>query len=348
MEDKKRVFSLDLIRALAVFFVLSLHYWIYCGFYGHTMNSFQDFIVLCVRWLFWNCVPLFMLLTGYLNGNKKISSKYYKGLVPIIGTYVFYSFLTIIYKIFYLNIDINFWQGLLKIFDFTAIEYGWYIKMYIGLFLIIPFLNILYKNIPTKKEKQILIITLILLVAIPSLINCIKIDKYTLALFPDWWVDLYPLLYYFIALYIKEYKIKINKIMNIFMILFLTLMEGLITFLYYKNSGIDYSLFESYSCLFPVIMSTLIFILLYDIECKNNIIKKVILSISKLSLDIYLISFICDNFFYHYFERFFVDTDHMIFMYFCLVPLNFLLAFLLSIIKKSFTCIIKKILKKHD
>ena len=60
---------------------------------------------------------------------------------------------------------------ILSILDFSADSYAWYIEMYIGLFLIIPFLNILWNNLNDVGRKW-LIITLLGLTALPSLLNC--------------------------------------------------------------------------------------------------------------------------------------------------------------------------------
>ena len=40
----------------------------------------------------------------------------------------------------------------MRIFSFSTIPYGWYVEMWIGLFLMVPFLNILWWNCPSKKQ----------------------------------------------------------------------------------------------------------------------------------------------------------------------------------------------------
>ena len=52
-----------------------------------------------------------------------------------------------------------------KLLDFTGAPYSWYIEMYLGLFLLIPFLNILYNNLASQRHKQILVITFVICIA---------------------------------------------------------------------------------------------------------------------------------------------------------------------------------------
>ena len=75
------------------------------------------------------------------------------------------------------------------------IGYSWYIKMYLGLFLLIPFINLIYNNLKNKKQKQVLILTMLVLTSFQGIFNI----KYNLI--PDWWISIYPLTYYFIGCY---------------------------------------------------------------------------------------------------------------------------------------------------
>ena len=87
------------------------------------------------------CVPLFLLLTGYLMKNKELSIKYYKGIGNTLFVYVLASIACVLFKnIYYPNEHHNL---LLSILNFTGANYAWYIEMYIGLFFIIPFLNLI-------------------------------------------------------------------------------------------------------------------------------------------------------------------------------------------------------------
>lgn len=55
--------------------------------------------------------------------------------------------------------ELPLWKWGMKITDYSAIVYAWYIEMYIGLFLLTPFLNRAYQAIPTRKQKDVLLLT---------------------------------------------------------------------------------------------------------------------------------------------------------------------------------------------
>ena len=78
--------------------------------------------------------------------------------------------------------------------------------MWIGLFLLTPFLNLLYKAIPDQKQKLILVGTLYIMTALPDLLN-----RYGVHLVPGFWQQCFPLTFYFIGAYIHEYKPTIRK-----------------------------------------------------------------------------------------------------------------------------------------
>lgn len=66
---KSRVIGLDIIRCVAIIFVFCIHFILYSDFYSTDLNGLGMFLISCFRWLVFNCIPLFLLLTGYLNNN---------------------------------------------------------------------------------------------------------------------------------------------------------------------------------------------------------------------------------------------------------------------------------------
>ena len=165
------------------------------------------------------CVPLFIILTGYLMSNKKWSGRYYLGIVKTLGIYLLASIVCIVYKITVLHQDITFSNALFSILDFTGANYSWYIEMYIGLFLLIPFINAMFRGLETRKARLALVLTLLSLSALPSIINIFNFDVVGWwaqpslsvvyrSIVPDWWIMIYPLTYYCIGAYMNEYPIK--------------------------------------------------------------------------------------------------------------------------------------------
>ena len=64
-------------------------------------------------------------------------------------------------------------EFLSKILNFDLSAYVWFVEMYIGLYLLTPFINTLYNNIDIKMKKYLIII-LVCLTFLPSTINLLR------------------------------------------------------------------------------------------------------------------------------------------------------------------------------
>lgn len=70
---KKRDIGLDLTRIVAFVSVVSIHFFLNSGYYDAPVVGKRMYIMTLGRTFFGICVPLFMLLSGYLMINKSIS-----------------------------------------------------------------------------------------------------------------------------------------------------------------------------------------------------------------------------------------------------------------------------------
>ena len=148
----------------------------------------------------------------------------------VLIAYVFFSILTLVFRKYYLHEDLSLFKSGLKILDFSAIPYAWYIEMWIGLFLFTPFLNLLYKAIPTQKQKMVWIGILFAMTAIPDLFN-----RYGFHLVPGFWQTCYPLMFFFIGSYVKEYQPKINPLCGWGIIIICCLINPVFNILFVHN-----------------------------------------------------------------------------------------------------------------
>ena len=155
-----------------------------------------------------------MLLSGYLLSSKKPDRRYYAKLPYTLVMYLLATVLTFFFRGYFQEGEMTvggFFKGL---FDYSGLSYSWYVEMYIGLFLIAPFLNILYHNISTRKQKRGFLLVLIFMTSLPYLINVLlrlENGKYAQIL-PDYWLDFYPITYYFIGCYLKEFPLKLRPL----------------------------------------------------------------------------------------------------------------------------------------
>lgn len=132
--------------------------------------------------------------------------------------------------------------------------------MWIGLYLLTPFLNLLYKAIPTQKQKLILLVTLYTLTALPDLLN-----RYGLHLVPGFWQSVFPLTYFFIGRYIREYEPELKGykiVVVIIAILAICAINPVFTMLFAKGHTMI-QIAGGSNGVFGTIIAVLTFILLY-------------------------------------------------------------------------------------
>lgn len=227
---KKREIGIDMIKTIAICMVSGLHFFLNTNYYGMQMDYSIMIVEAFVKWLMLSAVALFLLTTGYLQCEKKLTISYYKKLLPILIAYAGISCIVIIYHLFQGNMytlgDIIF-----AITEFEADRYAWYVNMFIGLYLMIPFLNRIIKDL-NKKEYLIWLIVLLLVISVPFTFNPLftLFFKQSHALFPDWWMGMYPFLFYFIGAYIRKFKPQIPKMQCIGGIVLLLCMQTFFTY----------------------------------------------------------------------------------------------------------------------
>ena len=199
---KHRNIGLDVTRILAYMTVLSVHFFMNSEFYTTPLKDWRMSIMGAMRTLCMVCVPLFMLLTGYLSAGKRveISKKgllqYYARLLPILLTYVLTDVLILLTKRFCLGESITWQDCFWNVLNYQ--QYSWYINMYLGLTLLIPFLNVLWHGLDSKQEQKMLVLVLMAVTMAPTLLDA------AVKLVPDWWTCIYPITYYYIGAYLKK------------------------------------------------------------------------------------------------------------------------------------------------
>lgn len=304
--------NMDILRIIAVLCVIGIHFFYHSGYYYTTNDNAVMYFATVLRTLCSVCVPLFMILSGFLLCNKTLKKGYYSGIRKTIIVYILVAIACMIYKSIVGSYTLTPLTFFTSILDFTGANYSWYIEMYIGLFLLVPFLNIIYKNLDSRKQKNILLITLIAITILPSLFNAFRFDSLewwanpasnteTQKLIPSWWVGIYPITYYFTGCYIREYGTKIK---NIYLIIALVVaVFGFGTFNFYRCYGMPFSTsnYVYWSGIEPYVMSVLIFLIISKLKLENiNVKAKFALwKISDLVLGTYLVSFIFDSIYYY-------------------------------------------------
>lgn len=81
---QKRNLNLDLIRSVAIFFVISVHFLLNTSFYSTAVYGKKMYLLILFRVVFMSCVSLFIMLTGYLMNKKEPTKEYYKKLAKLL------------------------------------------------------------------------------------------------------------------------------------------------------------------------------------------------------------------------------------------------------------------------
>lgn len=318
----QRICGLDLICVCAIFFVIAGHFFsLNTSFRNVPFFGISMFIQGMMHSVFMAGVPLFIMLTGYLNINKTPTKEYYKNMIRVLVAYFIFSIVTIVFRKFYLGENLSLIQWALKIFNYSAIPYAWYIEMWIGLALLTPFLNYLWKAIPSLKEKVLLIISLFVMTSLPDLCN-----RYGMYIIPAYFAKAcYPLMFYFIGTFIREYQPTIKCLLGLVVILGMALINPLFNIIVLRGTQDIVEIGGGPGGAFHIWIAIAIFLMLYRQDIKIRPIKNWITHCSMVSLEMYLCCYIFDQLYYPWFkERFFETQSQFLSWFFVIVPLCFL------------------------
>ena len=293
MEKVKRDLKLDIIRLFALFCVVGVHYFLNSNFYVTPVAGIKMYVMGVIRSFFIVCVPLFIMLTGYLMNKKELSKKYYKGIVKILVIYFLCSIVYHLFSLFYLNNSVTFISFIKDVVAYQGTSYAWYVELYIGLFLLIPFLNKIFNNLKDKKEANYLLLTLFFLVGLPSVID------YYYNVLPDLWLCLYPIMYFFMGAYLSKYKVDMSIKTNIILLIIILFVAGTVNFFTFYNDTFKMVTIDSYESGIVALTAFLVFNLLLKITVNYTERKaKILKTLSDAVFGAYLLSCIYDTLIY--------------------------------------------------
>lgn len=295
MNESQRNPALDLVRIVATFNVLLFHFLFRIDILSMPIQGTRIIILCFLREISMICVPVFIILTGYLMRKKQLSSGFYRGAIKTISIYILTSIVIYIYRVLKKG-DLNEITVIFKeILDFNVTSYAWYIEMYIGLFMLIPFLNCMYQggflernSADAVKYKRTLIMTLIILTALPQLGK---------GYLPEFWLPIYPLCYYLIGCYLSEYGLQLSR--KTTGLLFLASALGKTIISIWRANGGPYVVdgWQEWGSILQVLQAVFAFSFLstWDLSELSPKLNKLLRQISDLCLGAYLVSYIFDG-----------------------------------------------------
>ena len=202
---KQRFVGIDIIKILACFLVVCIHFFLYSGFYSTPITEEFGQTAIYFRWIAYCCVPLFMITTGFLMKNKTLSKDYYLGALRVLILYLIISVICVLFNRSFLHTTYTAWTFIRGLFMYTDAQYAWYVEYYFTIFLLIPFINMAYNGMQTKKNKLIMLVTVTALTVFSQSLF-IGFDRDTqIRLLPGYFNRCYPIAFYLFGAFIRDY-----------------------------------------------------------------------------------------------------------------------------------------------
>lgn len=282
--NKQRNSSLELLRIICMFLIIIHHYFIHGGYDLMMYNNLSfEIIFLQVISLFGktSCL-IFAIISGYFLIEAS-SEKNYKRIIKLIIEMLFYSiliwFIVYIFKLTPITINDT-------IKSFFPMFYGnWYVRYYILLCILVPYLNKILLNLEKKVFLKLIITLLIIWSVFPTFTNAWDLSQ----------LDFFIIMY-LIGAYIKlhfnnevKYSNKIYLVIGLLFASFFVVSTLLLDILgYFTNNNLfinNATYFSSLNSIFSVGCAIFIFIYFSNIIFNNRIIN----ILSSSTLGIYLI-----------------------------------------------------------
>ncbi len=296
--QQRRSVGLDVVRACAIFFVLLTHMFAYTDVLMVDIGSFRWHIYNVIHYLSRICVPLFLLLTGYLQAGRKNDKKHWVSIVSVVFSYLLISAGVVLLDCVFIKGGIsagNVARGIRSMLSFE-LGYGWYVEMYLCLFALIPFLNILLGNLDKKGHKTLIGI-LAAITLLPSFIKGFLVFDEAVDVIPDFLENMYVVTYYCIGVYIKKYRPSINKVWCAVIAIVVLVAEDVVCAIF-SSGGYAWWLFNAHSSISHTVVAVCVFLLFYDVDIKNKAVAFAFREISVCSFEMYLISYATDYLLY--------------------------------------------------
>ena len=341
---KERKLNIDLLKCIAIVFVVGVHFFLHTNYYGQSFTFKSIFLSSFIWMILMTCVPLFIMTTGYLMKDKTYSEDYFIKLLPVIGIY---ALTAAVYTFFDMRVVNEEYLG--KLFEniFSFSHYAWYVNLYIGLYMLIPFLNAGFNSLTSRKNQVVVLGILVLFTIVPPTLSLLNNNEQNFLilphLIPDYWKGLWPITYYLLGAFLASSKKKLSFKELVFVIFILDILSvfGLAA-ISETSFGIEYRVLPVF------LLSSLIFysVIHLKVSIKNEWLQRFILFISKNTLPIYLLSVIGDYYWYPKMVEKWGDFTNLFLRFPLIVIFLLIQAILMTFILNTLLKFIKTIIQK--
>lgn len=274
---KSRASGIDLLKIMSMFFVLLLHNLMHGGMLDAVaFDSANWFGVWTVQAIAIVAVDIFAMITGFLLVTKPFA---WRRLFSVLWPTLFWSWMmALIVKALGFPLTPTHWlKAIIPIWNY------WYVNAYVGMFLLVPFLNAGMKQLTKKQLRPILLILLGVSVTIGWIGRFNLQNGYT----AFWLAEMY-LIGGYIRLYPEDFQWHRGILVGIYAV-----MSGLTVGLYYVDwrlqLGIPRAMVLSYVSPLVVIAAIALFLSLYQVKFASTRLQKLLKQGAKVSFAVYLI-----------------------------------------------------------
>lgn len=344
---KKREVNPDLVRVIAVIFVLGVHFYTHCDIYNAEYTGFVAFFSQVLRTSFTPALALFLMLSGYFQRGKKLSARYYLGILRLLEMYAIVAAIEALYRRFYIGEDVTVRSFIGSLVNFTASEYSWYILLYGGLFVCIPFLNVLYSSLESRGHKRVLVLTV-------AAISCLPFSALNVFvnLVPYWWQRTWPIAFYYMGAYIGEYRPAPGAKKCALWLAAALLIFGSFNFFTYSAASPvalhpKAAYLYSHEGLQNAVLTPLVFLLVMNLRLDGapEWLKRLLAAISKYSYGAFLFSSITDSFVYLILNSLVENIGARLLLFPVAMPISLMLAVLASAVADRLVNLLDKLIR---
>lgn len=273
----KRNYNIDLIKIIAAFFVVMVHQMNIIGTKSMPLSGKTSYITLFIYSIVLTCVPLFLVSTGALLNRRTFGREHYIKLIPFVMEAVLLAIAGYVLNALMSGSPVT-GMGIAAA-SFTP---QYYVVYYMGLYLLIPFIN---QNLNNLKG---LVIILVIGVTGPSLVNNIgfvNISSFT--------PPLYPVLYYVLGVHLSKNRPEGAPKKNRFLIPFAIIMAATLSNMaletLYSQNGLYQVKMGTYWNFFIVVVTYCLAKILMGIPIEHPALRSSLVFLSKYTLGYYIL-----------------------------------------------------------
>ena len=279
-------YGVDLLKIISMMFIIVLHILSHGGVLNSSMKLPQHTTVWLIEMLCVCGVNCFALTSGFVGYRKQDQKIKFSNLITLWIQVIFYSFGITLFFFIFTEHDIEYSTLIKSILPLTFGSY-WYFSAYVGMFMLMPFLNIIVNKMERKDFVKAVICCLLLFsvygVVVSRYNDPFKINNgYSMV-----WLSFMYCLGAFIRKYNLSSEISYKKLAVIIIGCYLFMLIWFISIGSFIGHGIS-NLFISY--ISPTVVCISIGLLMTFSKLKfNSLVRKSILFFSPAVFGVYLI-----------------------------------------------------------